>query len=295
MVKKQKKLSVKARVNRQLKLAAIPSKANDHRPHLIRRYGLLGVLILALLMQGIYVAGVRSNVLGVQAELTPLTLLDATNKERAQNGAAPLKQNAALNEAAQLKLNDMFNNQYWAHTSPSGITPWYWLEASGYQYTGAGENLAKNFATSTGVISAWIVSPTHRENVLKPEYKDVGFAIAKGELDGKQTTLIAALYGTADTSHVQGATTTDTSDIGAGLNPLTRFGLFLKELNPLTIASIILLLAATNIALIAHLSRKKLPVKLRSGWYRHHGVYKAVILVAAATLIAVSYGVGGTI
>ena len=49
-----------------------------------------------------------------------------------------------LQEAAEKKAQDMIENNYFAHTSPQGKTPWHWVEESGYDYRYAGENLAIN-------------------------------------------------------------------------------------------------------------------------------------------------------
>ena len=287
--------NAKARLHRHVKMAVVPHKANDHRPHLVRRYGIALVLALVLLSQGVYNSLVSGNVLGIQAELTSKTLLDETNKARIDQGVAPLTLNANLNQAAQLKLDDMFASQYWAHVAPDGTTPWHWFEQANYRYAEAGENLAKNFSSSGGVVSAWMVSPTHRANVLKETYRDVGFAVETGQLNGKETTIVVAMYGTSETQAIQGVAETVTPNTGVILSPMAQFGLTLKELSPVTIASVVLLLLVANVALIAHLYRKKLPVALRKSWYRHHGIYKAVFLVLVATLMVAAYSGGGQI
>ena len=60
--------------------------------------------------------------------------------------------NPKLNEAAQLKAQDMFRYNYWAHTSPRGVEPWKWLGDVGYTYSIAGENLAKNYPTAVATV-----------------------------------------------------------------------------------------------------------------------------------------------
>jgi len=50
-----------------------------------------------------------------------------------------------LEQAAQLKANDMAEKGYFAHTSPDGKTPWEWLKDVSYPFLAAGENLAVNF------------------------------------------------------------------------------------------------------------------------------------------------------
>jgi hypothetical protein len=48
---------------------------------------------------------------------------------------------------------------------------------------------------SDGVVTAWMNSPTHRDNILKKEYTDVGFAIVNGVLNGEETTLVVQMFG----------------------------------------------------------------------------------------------------
>jgi len=71
------------------------------------------------------------------------------------------------------------------------------IKSSGYTYALAGENLAKNFTDSGGVVNAWMASPTHRDNILKSGYRDVGFAIVNGVLNGEETTLVVQMFGSA--------------------------------------------------------------------------------------------------
>lgn len=88
----------------------------------------------------------------------------------------------------------MIANNYWAHTAPDGTTPWDFISGSGYSYVVAGENLAKGFNTSQGVVTAWMGSSSHRANVLSTNFSEVGYATVDGTLQGTQTTLVVAMY-----------------------------------------------------------------------------------------------------
>ena len=92
----------------------------------------------------------------------------------------------------------MFADNYWAHNSPKGKTPWSFIVNAGYHYTLAGENLAKNFDTSQGVVNAWMASSTHRDNIVKPGYTDIGFAVVNGVLNGEETTLVVQMFGAGE-------------------------------------------------------------------------------------------------
>ena len=89
----------------------------------------------------------------------------------------------------------MLEENYWAHFAPSGKTPWDFILGSGYRFTFAGENLAKNFYGSEDVVAAWMASQTHKENILNSKYKDIGIAVVDGVLDGQSTTLVVQMFG----------------------------------------------------------------------------------------------------
>lgn len=135
------------------------------------------------------------QVLGISTDITSDKLLLLTNIKRQQNGAGPLVINDQLDEAAVAKTNDMFAENYWAHNSPSGNTPWVFIKNSGYSYVYAGENLARGFTKPDDVINAWMASPSHRENMLSTNYTDVGFAVKEGKLLGEDTVLIVEMFG----------------------------------------------------------------------------------------------------
>ena len=100
------------------------------------------------------------------------------NNERTLKGLKPLKENQLLNKSAQLKLDDMVEKGYFAHISPEGLSPWYFFEKAGYHYGYAGENLANNMASVESTVVAWMNSPIHKEDILNPNYKDTGVAVA---------------------------------------------------------------------------------------------------------------------
>jgi len=99
------------------------------------------------------------------------------NEERIKNGLKPLKENAKLDESANLKLNDLINNRYWDHVSPEGIDPWYFFKKVGYVYEYAGENLAKDFYDPISIVEAWMVSKEHKENILNQNFTETGIAV----------------------------------------------------------------------------------------------------------------------
>ncbi len=298
MVKKQttKRTSgLHSHVRKQVKLALVPHKANHFRPHAIRRSGIALIVAIVVVLQLGYNFLANGNVLGTEAQVTTSELLSATNKERERQGQAALRVSPELNKAAQLKAKNMFAAQYWAHNAPDGTTPWHWFGLAGYSYSEAGENLAKNFTTSDAIVAAWMASPTHRANILKSAYQDVGFAVMDGELQGKPTSIVVALYGKPEATSVQGATISTQAPIGSNWNPLTQFAVGQLSLSPAAIASLIVLLLAALLALVAHMYRRNLPAHLRRSWYRHHGIYKAIGFATFAIITVFLYSGSGQI
>jgi uncharacterized protein YkwD len=138
----------------------------------------------------------RHAVLGAQSDFSSQSLLQDTNQQRAANHEPSLTDNPQLAAAAQAKANDMVRQNYWAHTSPSGKTPWNFIAASGYQYAVAGENLAYGFNNASDVLSGWMNSPEHRANILDNSYQNVGFGVASSPnfLDKGPTIIVVAEY-----------------------------------------------------------------------------------------------------
>ncbi|MBI4009235.1 CAP domain-containing protein [Candidatus Roizmanbacteria bacterium] len=135
------------------------------------------------------------DVLGFASDISIDKLYQLTNGVRLQNNLTTLEYNEKLTQAAQKKAADMLAKNYWSHYGPNGETPWDFLLTSGYQYEFAGENLAKNFLFSQGVIDAWMNSQTHKENILRKDYSQVGFAVVNGILNGEETTLVVQMFG----------------------------------------------------------------------------------------------------
>ncbi len=288
--KTSNKLTRIHRAKRSLKHAVVPHKGNGFHPHLIRRNGLIIVLGVIIALQFMPQPPVPLTVLGEQVDVTSQSLLDDTNARRSEANVAPLEIDRKLSAAATSKARDMFEKQYWAHTSPDGTTPWYWLREVNYRYDYAGENLAKGFRTSDALITAWMNSPEHRDNMLNPNYQHVGFSVIEGRLDGETTRLVVAMYGSPQTAS-SGITETVLAATGTP-SPIARLGIGLQSMTPVLLASIILLMGMSIISLSAHLYRKYLPKSVLNTWKRHHGLYKAVGMTSLIFVLIALYGGG---
>jgi hypothetical protein len=177
-----------------LKKHFIPHEGNEHRPHILRDIGTRNIIAIVIFLELFtFLIPIFSHisVTGQMADVLPAVLDDLTNGERQSQNLPALTVSPLLTEAAQMKANDMATNGYFAHTSPTGKTPWYWLEQVGYNYQYAGENLAVNFSDSQDVTNAWMASPEHRANIEKGQYTEVGTGVATGMYQGQQAIFVA--------------------------------------------------------------------------------------------------------
>lgn len=170
----------------------IPHALNNHRSKILHNASLLLIVLFLFCASLVFVVVHRAkpNILGISYSISVDDLLRITNADRQSNGLPALSLNRELTNAAKAKADNMFANNYWAHFAPDGTSPWFFIKQAGYDYSYAGENLAKGFTSTTDIVQAWINSPSHRENMLSNKYKDVGFAIEEGNLLGEDTVLV---------------------------------------------------------------------------------------------------------
>ena len=130
-----------------------------------------------------------------QSSLTQAGVVSWTNIQRTNLGLQPLGQSAKLNEAALLKVRDMFNRQYFDHVSPTGGDISNLAQAVSYEYLSIGENLALgNYENDQALVQAWMDSPGHRANILKASYTEIGVAVMRGQFEGKTTWLAVQVF-----------------------------------------------------------------------------------------------------
>lgn len=99
------------------------------------------------------------------------------NSDRARYGLAPLVIDPELCRIARIKSQDMRDNQYFAHASPTYGDVRSMLRRFGYAYTAAGENIAHH-ATIEKAQAAFLSSPGHRKNIMNSAYTRVGLGAA---------------------------------------------------------------------------------------------------------------------
>lgn len=129
--------------------------------------------------------------------LTTEGVLYYTNQARQKNGGfSPLTRNAKLDQSAHIKLQDMFEKQYFDHISPLGRGPADLADFVGYQYVVVGENLALGmFENDSALVDAWMNSPGHRANILNLHYTEIGISAEKGTYEGREVWISVQSFG----------------------------------------------------------------------------------------------------
>lgn len=178
------------------KVLFVPCRENNFRPRFLMSdfllYWILVLLVFKLFLVYFIFCFPKTVFF---ADITKTALVSLTNEERQSLNLPILTENPKLSQAALQKAQDMLNYDYFSHYSPTGVTPWYWFKKEGYSYQSAGENLAIGFLDSEEVVRAWNNSPSHRANLLNPNFQETGIAVAKGEFQGSETTVVVQLFG----------------------------------------------------------------------------------------------------
>ncbi len=125
----------------------------------------------------VYVPLPDETVVGVQQEI-----LNLVNAERAKNGLNALELDWQVARVSQYKSDDMANNNYFDHQSPTYGSPFQMLKSFNVSYRTAGENIAKGQKTPQAVMTAWMNSSGHRANILGQSYTHlgVGYTVKNG-------------------------------------------------------------------------------------------------------------------
>jgi uncharacterized protein YkwD len=140
------------------------------------------------------------------------TLIDLTNAYRQGLDLPQLIVNSRLTQAAVNKAKNILAEQYFSHTSPEGKKFSDWIKEVNYAYFYVGENLAIDFSSPQDTFSAWLNSPTHKANIVRPEFQEIGVADLTGKFNGRETSVVVQIFG----SRVLGA-----NEATAGIDNVT--------------------------------------------------------------------------
>ena len=111
-------------------------------------------------------------------------VFDLINKQRTNNGLQALKIDNEFQKVARIKAQDMVDNNYFAHESPTYGTPFQMLKSFKISYKTAGENIAAN-SSNSGAVNAWMNSSGHKANILNSGYNYTGIGVVSSKKYGK--------------------------------------------------------------------------------------------------------------
>lgn len=106
------------------------------------------------------------------------------NQKRTAQGLPALVIDEELQNVAKIKAQDMVNNGYFSHNSPTYGTPFEMIKNFGISYKAAGENIAGN-SSNTGAVNAWMNSEGHKANILSNSFNYTGVAVVNSSTYGK--------------------------------------------------------------------------------------------------------------
>jgi uncharacterized protein YkwD len=112
--------------------------------------------------------------LGAPSDETHQAIFDALNSFRVANGLEPLVYSQRLELAANAHVKDLYERNYFAHINPDGENPGKRAVEVGFCHEYVGENIAAGQKSVEAAEIAWENSPSHRENMLQPQYRYVG-------------------------------------------------------------------------------------------------------------------------
>jgi len=164
-------------------------------------------LALILAELGLSIAVIAINPVGALASDNGLmgqekTIISLTNQLRNNTGLDELTVDKRLMSSARNKALDMATRGYFDHASPEGNRMAYWITDAGYNYSLAGENLAKGFTSADRLVQAWASSFSHYVNLVEPKFKNVGVGIAEGVYYGQTTIFVVQHFGVEQTSPI---------------------------------------------------------------------------------------------
>ena len=174
----------------------LPHHSNRHKAHAIKAPAIFAYIVFLILLQislrTLSIPG--SSILGISTHISSADIISLTNERRISQGIGAVKENPLLSAAAAAKAQDMLDQNYWAHFAPNGNTPWQFIGKTGYKYSVAGENLARDFDSASAVVVAWMNSPSHKQNLLDNSFTEIGVAVTEGNLKGVNGSLVVQMF-----------------------------------------------------------------------------------------------------
>jgi uncharacterized protein YkwD len=104
-------------------------------------------------------------------------VVDLVNQEREQVGLPPLAWSEELTNAARRHSQDMATHNFAGHDGSDGSTIDTRIKDAGYQFLETGEDIAAGYSSAEEAVNGWMISPPHRETILRPTLTEIGVAV----------------------------------------------------------------------------------------------------------------------
>ncbi len=143
---------------------------------------------LAAALVVILSAGIVAPALAQQPDIGRIQkrVLKLVNQQRSLKGQRPLVLDDRLNRAAQAHAENMAKRDFFDHQAPDGSQVADRAVRAGYPWRLIGENLAAGHSSERGVVNGWMISPAHRDNMLAPDFTELGVGYARPSPEGRQ-------------------------------------------------------------------------------------------------------------
>jgi uncharacterized protein YkwD len=161
-------------------------------PRLNRIIGAIAIVAACMLVTGAPASASSCpntdvQVIGLGQSAMEGSIACLINEQRAAYGVSPVQPNADLRQAALSHSTEMVSQSYFEHTSPSGVSFVDRIVATGYTrgatFWEVGENLvwgSGTLSTPQSLVTSWMNSPPHRENLLRARFREIGIAAVVG-------------------------------------------------------------------------------------------------------------------
>jgi uncharacterized protein YkwD len=171
-----------------------------------QRLGILGLVVLALALALPAAASSTPPRTTSSIDALEASVLVELNAVRAGHGLAPLRLTPSLSAAANAHSLAMAQRGFFSHSSADGTAFWKrvqrYYRSTGFGYWSVGENLLWKSPTidAADAIRMWLESPSHRKNLLAPQWREIGLAAvrasaAPGAFEGLDVTIVTADFG----------------------------------------------------------------------------------------------------
>ena len=121
-------------------------------------------------------AGATTPVTASTATATRTAVVCLINRERTSRGLPTLTGSSQLDRSAQGWTNELVSHHEFTHGTNFAER----ISATGFHWSQAGENIATGYPTAASVVAGWMASTGHCQNILSPNFREVGTGVSQG-------------------------------------------------------------------------------------------------------------------